>query len=58
MREFCLKTINFAIEHSVGDPYIIGAKAIEWCEKGYLTQMDLADIQARLFPEGQGDNNE
>lgn len=55
MREFCLKTIYYAIENQLGDPYIVGAKAIEWHEKGYLTSEDLVDIQARLFPSNTSD---
>ena len=58
MRDICLRTLLYAVEHNIGDPYIVGCKAVEWHEKGYITDNNLSEIQGRLFPEEQGDNDE
>ena len=50
MREFCKRVLWYAINNGVGDLYLVGCKAVEWHEKGYITSQDLEEIQREIYP--------
>ncbi len=52
MREFCLSVLIYAIVGDIANPFYIGNKAVEYYEKGFITENDLLEIQKQLFPTG------
>ncbi len=49
MREFCLNMVNELIKTGQADPFVLGNKIIEWYEAGYITEVDLKELQDRVF---------